>query len=42
MVSHGEDFAAWSNNVVPAKDNMAQYKKWGVLADEIVLESLPI
>ena len=41
VVSHGEDFAAWSNNVVPAKDNMAQYKKWGVLADEIVLESLP-
>lgn len=40
-VSHGENFASWSNNIVPAKDNMAQYKKWGDLADEIVLESLP-
>lgn len=40
-VSHGEDFATWSKNVVPAKDNKELYKKWGDLADEIVLESLP-
>ena len=41
VVSHGEDFAAWSKNVVPANDNKGLYKKWGDLADEIVLESLP-
>ena len=40
-VSHGEDFATWSKSVVPAKDNNEVYKKWGDLADEIVLESLP-
>ena len=40
-VSHGEDFAIWSKNVVPAKDNGGVYRKWGDLADEIVFESLP-
>ena len=41
VFSHGEDFAIWSQNVVPAKDNEGLYRKWGDLADEIVLESLP-
>ncbi len=41
VISHDEDFAIWSKNVVPAKDNEGLYRRWGDLADEIVLESLP-
>ena len=40
VVSHGEDFAIWSKDVVPANDNKGLYRKWGRLADEIVLENL--
>lgn len=40
-VSHGEDYAVWSKNLVPALDNRNLYTKWAALADEIVMESLP-
>lgn len=39
-ISHGEDFAIWSKDVVPANDNKGLYRKWGSLAEEIVLENL--